>query len=89
MPESAGSSIYVLRTATTDFRGKTITTTLDRMDRVATKALPAIPPGIAPATVEYTYTPVGRLDQVATVQYAAAVRVTDLIPVAFPAEVPV
>lgn len=66
VPASSGSSVNVEQTAVTDFQGKTIVSTEDVMNRLATKVLPAINPGDAVTTETYSYTPGGQLSQVQT-----------------------
>ena len=64
VPEASGSTTNLLRTAVTDFRGNTIVTTNDRMNRIKTKVLPPVNQGEAGTTNSYVYSPVGQLTQV-------------------------
>jgi YD repeat-containing protein len=66
VPEIAGSATNVLQTSVTDFRGNTIVTTLDRMDRIRTKVLPAVNAGEVPTTDNYVYSGTGLLLRVDT-----------------------
>jgi YD repeat-containing protein len=74
LPVSPGASVKVQQTAVTDFRGKTIVTTEDVMNRLATKVLPAVNVADVDPTVTYSYTPGGQLSQVQTSTNGAAMR---------------
>ena len=65
VPEGGtNTALRVAQTAVTDFRGKTITNTLDRLDRAAARFLPAINPGETNTIVTYRYDTNGLLSRV-------------------------
>ena len=74
VPVAAGSSVNVQQTAVTDFRGKTIVTTEDVMNRLATKVLPGINPGETSTTIAYSYTPTGQISQAQTSTNGTVIR---------------
>jgi hypothetical protein len=77
-PGPDGFTANVLQTASTDFRNTTITTTLDTMGRLRTKALPALN-GESAKTIRYTYNTsahFGLLEHVDTLAGATVTRTT-------------
>jgi hypothetical protein len=66
VPDPGGAGAKVQQTAVTDFRGKTIVTTVDVSNRLATKVLPAVNVADMDPTATYSYTPGGQLSQVQT-----------------------
>lgn len=74
VPCPGNAAVNVQQTSVTDFRGKTIVTTEDVMNRLASKVLPPINPGETETTETWSYTAAGQVSSVVTSNGGVAIR---------------
>lgn len=74
VPCPGNAAVNVQQTSVTDFRGKTIVTTEDVMNRLANKVLPPINSGETETTETWSYTAAGQVSSVVTSNGGVAIR---------------